>query len=623
MMGNDSMIKGMLKPEIVKKMNYDELEILSDDIRSEILDVVSKNGGHLASNLGVVELTVALHRVFDFPNDKLIFDVGHQCYAHKILSGRGDRFDTIRKNGGLSGFTNRFESDYDTLTAGHSGPSVSAGLGIAQSNKLLGKDDYVISVVGDGSFTNGMIYEALNNCCDKQLKYIIVLNDNEMSISSNVGNLSKYFSKFRTSKRYFKFKHNLKKFSIKIPFIGLGLVKLFSKIKNFFKKVLLPNNSFFSALDIRYLGPVDGHDIQKLEDVFNEAKSLDECCLIIVKTQKGRGYKKAEANPENYHSVGRFDVEKGAVKNNTECFSDVFGKILVERAEHDKTVVALTAAMCEGTGLYEFSQLYPDRFFDVGIAEEHEFAFASGLAVGGMKPVCAVYSTFSQRVYDQLFHDFSIQKLPCVVALDRCGFVPDDGITHQGLFDISLFSSVPDCTIYSPETYSELSMSVDKSLSEKDVSVVRYPKGKMLEYDRSKFVYDDNGDICLCGDVKADIVLVTYGRITYEAYKALQVLRKYTSAMLVKLVKVYPVDYETILNASANAKVVYVLEEGIKSGGIGEKIASGLCGKFGGKVIINAVDNECAFHASVDELVEHFGMTAQCIVNDLREFIER
>ena len=617
MNGYVSMLKGVESSQSIKKMNYDELDVLSGEIREEILNVVSQNGGHLASNLGVVELTIALHRVFDFPEDKLIFDVGHQCYAHKLLSGRADRFDTIRKKDGLSGFTNRFESEFDTLTAGHSGPSVSAGLGLAKSNKILGKDNYVVSVVGDGSFTNGMIYEALNNCCDKELKYIIVLNDNEMSISSNVGNLSKYFSKFRTSKKYFGFKRNLKRFCMRIPVIGIGLVRFFSSIKEFFKKVLLPNNSFFSALGIKYLGPVDGHDIQKLEDVLNEAKSANECCFVIVKTQKGKGYDKAVERPENYHSVGKFNLDEGVVSGTSECFSEVFGSTIVEKASEDSSIVALTAAMCDGTGLSAFSKTFPDRFFDVGIAEEHELAFASGLAAGGMKPVCAVYSTFAQRVYDQAFHDFAIQGLPCVLALDRCGFVPDDGITHQGLFDVSLFSSVPDCTIYSPETYKELKRSIDKSLCEKSVSVVKYPKGKMTEYDRSKFVYNDSCDVCVCGNPDADVVIVSYGRITAEAYKALEKLQKYTSVLLIKLVKIYPVDFDTILNAAENSRLVYVLEEGIKSGGIGEKVAAYLSGKYNGKVVIRAVDNECAFHASTEELIDYFGMTSDKVFKEI------
>ena len=601
----------------VKKLNYDELSTLSSEIREEILSVVSKNGGHLASNLGVVELTMALHRVFDFPNDKIIFDVGHQCYTHKILSGRAEQFSTIRKKDGLSGFTNRFESEYDVLTAGHSGPSVSAGLGLAKANKIHGKEDYVISVVGDGSFTNGMIYEALNNCCDKDLKYIIVLNDNEMSISSNVGNLAKYFSKLRTSKYYFTFKHKLKRGCKKIPVVGEAMVKIFTKIKNFLKKVLLPNNSFFSALGIRYLGPVDGHDIKKLEEVFTEAKSLNECCFVIVKTQKGKGYDRSENAPQNYHSVGKFDPDSGVEKSETTCFSDVFGNILVDRAGMDDSIVALTAAMCEGTGLLTFSEKYPERFFDVGIAEEHELAFASGMSAGGLTPVCAVYSTFSQRVYDQVFHDFAVQKLPCVLALDRCGFVPDDGITHQGLFDVSLFSSVPDCTIYSPETYVELEESMDKALREKDISIVRYPKGAETEYDRSGFVYDDLKDICVYGDYGADVVIITYGRITAEAYKAVQMLRKHTSVLLVKLVKIYPINIGTILNAVENARIVYILEEGVKSGGVGEKISSCLAGNFSGRVVIRAVDNECAFHASLGELVSHFGMDSESIVKEI------
>lgn len=606
----------------LKSMSYDELDVLCGDIRNEIMQVVSNNGGHLASNLGVVELTVALHRAFDFPEDKLIFDVGHQCYTHKLLSGRADRFSTIRKMGGLSGFTNRAESEYDVLTAGHSGPSVSSGLGIAKANKLQGKDNYVISVVGDGSFTNGMIYEALNNCYDKGLKYIIILNDNEMSISSNVGNLANYFSKFRTSKKYFKFKRNLKRGCMRIPVIGLSLVKTFRRIKNLFKRVVLPSNGFFSALNIRCLGPVDGHDIEKLEDVFSEAKNLGECCFVIVNTQKGRGYEKSENNPENYHSVGKFDIDEGVVRSSSTNFSEEFGRALSDRAEKDERIVALTAAMCEGTGLLDFSKKYPDRFFDVGIAEEHEISFAAGLAAGGMKPVCAVYSTFAQRVYDQVFHDFSIQKLPCVLALDRCGFVPDDGITHQGLFDVSLFSSVPDCTIYSPETYDELNRSLDKALPEECVSVLRYPKGAETSYDRSRFVYDEAGDICVCGDYNAEIVIVTYGRVTAEAYKAFEVLRKYKTVMLIKLVKVYPLDFETLSNAVGSSKLLYILEEGIKSGGIGEKIASYFSGKYGGRVIINAVDNECACHASVNELLEHFGMCAHRIVKEIANYME-
>lgn len=613
------MLSEIKSPKDIKKMEYSELETLAGEIRERITEVVSKNGGHLASNLGAVELTIALHRVFDLPDDKIVFDVGHQCYAHKLLTGRQAEFDTLRKMGGLSGFTNRFESEYDTLTAGHSGPSVSAGLGIAKANKLSGRDSYVVSVVGDGSFTNGLVYEALNNCYDKDLKFITVINDNEMSISSNVGNISKYFSKLRTSKSYFRFKHNLKKICLRIPFIGKGLVNVFGAIKGFFKKILITDKGVFSSLDIRNFGPVDGHDIRKMEDVFEEAKASGESCLVLVKTKKGKGYDKAEQKPENYHSVGRFDVENGVSKSCRESYSDVFGRIVCDRAEKDEKIVALTAAMCEGTGLLDFSKRFPDRFFDVGIAEEHELAFASGLAAGGMKPVCAVYSTFAQRVYDQAFHDFSVQKLPCVLALDRSGFVPDDGITHQGLFDVSMFSSIPEITIYSPETYAEMEECFDKAISEQNVSVLRYPKGCEPCYDRSGFVYNNSREMSVFGDYNAEVVIVTYGRITEEAFKAVNILRKYTSVMLIKLVKIYPCDCETILNAVSGAKLVYLLEEGILSGGVAEKIASYLSGKFGGKVIINAVENECAFHATTDELITHFGMKYDRIAKQISE----
>lgn len=614
------MLEKIYSPKDLQKLNNSELRLLCTEMRERITQVVSHNGGHLASNLGLVEATVALHRVFDFSKDSLIFDVGHQSYAHKLLTGRREAFDSIRKMGGISGFTNRFESEYDTLTAGHSGPSVSAGLGIAKANKLCGNDNYVVSVVGDGSFTNGMIYEALNNCYDKDLRFIIVLNDNEMSISSNVGNLAAYFSKLRTSKKYFKFKRKIKYGFMKIPRVGVRLVKFFGGVKNTFKRAVLVNDGFFGSLGVKYFGPVDGHDIKKLEDVFEEAKSTEDCCIVVIKTKKGKGYEKAEANPESYHSVGKFEPCDGIVKDSSrETFSDVFGRIMVEKASRDDKLCTLTAAMCEGTGLLEFSEKYPDRFFDVGIAEEHEITFASGLAAGGLKPVCAVYSTFSQRVYDQAMHDVSIQKLPLVLALDRSGFVPDDGITHQGIFDVSLFSSIPDCTIYSPETYEEMEYAFDMATADKCLSSVRYPKGSMTEYDRSAFEYSLDKTFSAAGQNGAEIVIFTYGRITYEAYKAYRKLSEKHSVRLVKLVRIYPLDKEVILRFAKDARCVYILEEGIKSGGIGEKIASVLCGKTQAKVVIRAVDNSYAFHATSDELIHHFGMDCESVVKEIEE----
>ena len=612
------MVEKIAKTVDLKKLNYNELSVLCDEIRKTILDTVSKNGGHLASNLGIVELTVALHRVFDLPEDKIIFDVGHQCYAHKILSGRYDEFDTLRKCGGISGFTNRFESEFDALTAGHSGPSISSGMGLAVANKALGKDNFVVSVVGDGSFTNGMIYEALNNCCKKGLKFIIILNDNEMSISSNVGNLAAHFSKLRTSKGYFLAKSRTKKYFKKIPFIGDGLVLFSGAVKNCLKRILIPSDGFFSALDIKHIGPVDGHDIERLEDVLNEAKKSDGSCLVLVKTKKGKGYSFAEEHPENYHSVGKFELDKGACLDNKKDFSAVFGKLCVEAAEKNDKITALTAAMCDGTGLCEFSKKFPDRFFDVGIAEEHQVAFSSGLALGGLIPVCAVYSTFSQRVYDQIIHDFAVQKLHCVLALDRAGFVASDGITHQGLFDVSLFSSVPGCKIYSPDSFEEMEYCFTEALNYDNVCVVRFPKGCELDYDRSAFEFDKNAEACVFGDDDADTVIITYGRVAKNAYDALCELRKTHKVKLIKLVRIYPFDFEFVSANIKGAKTLCFVEEGIKSGGISEKISSVVCENFNGRIVICAVDNEFAFHASVDELYDYFGMSARKIIDKLK-----
>jgi len=615
------MLERINKANDVKELNEKELDELCSDIRKEIIQTVSSNGGHLGSNLGLVETTVALHRVLNLPQDKIIFDVGHQCYTHKLLTGRKEQFSTLRKKDGISGFTNRFEHECDTLTAGHSGPSISAGLGIAKANKLSGNDSYVVSVVGDGSFTNGMIYEALNNCCDKNVNFIIVLNDNEMSISTNVGNMANHFSKIRTSNSYFKFKKNLKRGLKKIPVAGNGLIRFSTAVKNFFKRALIPSDGFFSSMGIRFLGPVDGHDIDKLEDVFNEAKSYRECCIVLVKTKKGKGYEMAEKHPESYHSVGKFSTDTGISPKKGYTFSDAFGDCMIEKAKTDTKLCVLTAAMCEGTGLLEYSKQFPERFFDVGIAEEHEITFASGLAAGGMKPVCAVYSTFAQRVYDQVMHDVSIQKLGLTLSLDRAGFVPDDGITHQGLYDVALFSSIPDVNIYSPETYGEMNESFMQCIDNGSLNVVRYPKGIEAEYDRSTFICDADNTMCISGSDDASVVIFTYGRITKNAYEAVRLLKDITDVKIVKLVKCYPLDEEKILALVKNARLVYLLEEGIKSGGIAEKIAASLSGKFSGKVVINAVDGTHAFHASVDQLYDHFGMTGKKIAKQISDNI--
>ena len=613
------MLENITNPQDIKNLSAEEVYSLCDEIRNKIVDTCSRNGGHLASNLGMVEASVVLHRLFDVPDDKIVFDVGHQCYAHKMLTGRYENFDTLRKKDGISGFTNRGESEYDTFTAGHGGSSVSASLGIASAMKLAGSENHVVCVVGDGSFTNGMIYEALNNCDGKNLKLIILLNDNEMSISSNVGSLASYLSKIRTSTKYFKVKRSVQKKLGKIPHVGNKLITGTRRIKNALKRVFLSRDMFFSAMGVKYFGPVNGNDIHRLEAVLVEAKKCDRCCLVHMKTKKGYGYSFAEDCPKDYHSVGCFDTDEG-VKNlpSGETFSDVFGKIVCSYAENDEKVCAITAAMCDGTGLSEFSQRFPDRFFDVGMAEEHEIAFAGGLSSCGMKPVCALYSTFAQRVFDEVFHDVALQKLPCVIALDRAGFVPDDGATHQGLYDVSLFSSIPGCSIYSPDSYEEMKTSFDKAMNDRNICIVRYPKGQEKAYPREKFSSFDDGNIKVCGSENADVCIVTYGRITANAFEAARVLEENgVSVKIVKLVKIYPFDAKEIVKLCRGAKLVYLLEEGIRSGSVSEKLSGIVLGATGANVVINAVRESFPPHAKVDELYEMYNMDSKSIVKDI------
>lgn len=613
------MLENITKPQDIKNLSAEEVYSLCDEIRNKIVDTCSQNGGHLASNLGMVEASVVLHRLFDVPDDKIVFDVGHQCYAHKMLTGRYENFDTLRKKDGISGFTNRGESEYDTFTAGHGGSSVSASLGIASAMKLAGSENHVVCVVGDGSFTNGMIYEALNNCDGKNLKLIILLNDNEMSISSNVGSLASYLSKIRTSTKYFKVKRSVQKKLGKIPCVGNRLISGTRRIKNAIKRVFLSRDMFFSAMGVKYFGPVNGNDIHRLEAVLVEAKKCDRCCLVHMKTKKGYGYSFAEDCPKDYHSVGCFDTDEGVkTLHSGETFSDVFGKIVCSYAENDEKVCAITAAMCDGTGLSEFSQRFPDRFFDVGMAEEHEIAFAGGLSSYGMKPVCALYSTFAQRVFDEVFHDVALQKLPCVIALDRAGFVPDDGATHQGIYDVSLFSSIPGCSIYSPDSYEEMKTSFDKAMNDRNICIVRYPKGQEKAYPREKFVSFDDGNIKVCGSENADVCIVTYGRITANAFEAARVLEENgVSVKIVKLVKIYPFDAKEIVKLCRGAKLVYLLEEGIRSGSVSEKLSGIVLGATGANVVINAVRESFPPHAKVEELYEMYNMDSKSIVKDI------
>ena len=599
------MLEGIRSPRDLDSMSKDEIAGLCAEIRENIIDVTALRGGHLASNLGIVETTVALHRVFDVPLDTVIFDVGHQCYAHKLLTGRYDRFATLRTYGGVSGFTNRDESEYDFVTAGHSGTALSTALGKAQANKLSGDDGYVVAVIGDGSFTNGETFEALDTCASlNTLRILIVLNDNEMSISKNVGGLSRYFSRVRASRKYYDFKRGVEHFLNKIPLIGRALARVTKKTKDFFKRIIVGTN-VFDSLGINYLGTVDGDNEARLEDVFREAKRRACPCIVHITTKKGRGYAPAENRPDVYHSVSPFekDAEIDSVPGG---FSAEFGRAMCELAENDDKIVAVCAAMTDGTGLRGFSEKFKDRFFDVGIAEEHAATFSAGLALGGFKPVFAVYSTFVQRIYDQLIHDVSLQHAHVVFAVDRAGLVSGDGVTHHGIFDVAMMSSVPNMKIYAPDSYEELRRALDDALGEDGPVAVRYPKGTEAEYDRSAF----SGKNVMCDtDEKRDVAIVTYSRLGVSAVKASKSLG---CAKVVRLYRVFPIDFDELDAAVDGAKLIYVIEEGEREGGIGEKIAA----HYGDRVYVRAIDGFVP-HGDTASLDDLLGFTPEKIAEEI------
>ncbi len=598
------MLEKIKSPEDIRELSHEELNLLASEMRETILRVVSENGGHLGSNLGIVEATLSLHKNFHSPEDKIIFDVGHQCYPHKLLTGRYEQFASLRTFGGISGFPNRAESEHDILNEGHCGTSISAALGIAKANQLKGSDAYTIAIVGDGAMTNGMIFEALNNCADEKLNLIILVNDNEMSISPNIGGLHTYLSRIRTSKKYFSLKRKTEKVLMCIPLIGKGLALGFKHIKDFFK-LLFVHNNWFEDLGLIYLGPVDGHDMKKLDIIFEEAKTKHRCCIVHMNTVKGKGYEKAESEPDKYHGVSAFDPDAGVPTGGC-SFTSVIGDLLMEKANEDASLCTVTAAMRDGTGLAPFSQAYPNRFFDVGIAEEHAVTFAAGLAAGGMKPVLALYSTFAQRSYDQFMHDIAIQKLPFLLLLDRAGLVPGDGVTHQGIFDYPLLSSVPHVKIYSPETYAELKAMFDVAYDSKDFSVIRYPKGKEEVYTPAHKMLEADGFSYSEGIENAKTVIVTYGRMAKVAHEAAAKLGG--NVGILKLVRIFPLDTEAILKRLQGADKMYFLEEGYRHGGVSEKLAAALNGEK--QIVIHAVE-DFVDHGTIEELFAHCGFTAE------------
>ncbi|MBQ8310618.1 MAG: 1-deoxy-D-xylulose-5-phosphate synthase [Clostridia bacterium] len=571
-------------PDDVKQMSKEEIESLAEEIRKFLIHRITENGGHLASNLGVVELTLAIHRVFSTPHDHVIFDVGHQSYIHKLLTGRRDRFDSLRQGGGISGFPKISESEHDCFGTGHSSTSLSAALGFAESDKLRGSDAYTVCVFGDGAYTGGMIHEALNNC-RKNLRLIIILNENEMSISKNIGRFAKSLSKLRSSKGYFRTKNATASFLQKIPLVGKKLFSGLLKMKMLLKSALYGSN-YFENLGLYYLGPVDGNNEEAVEQLLREAKKTGQSCVVHLKTKKGKGYPPAEATPDRFHGMSPAGKSIPTQRN----FSEEMGAILTEVANKNEKICAITAAMASGTGLEQFRVAHPERFYDVGIAEEHAVTFAAGLAANGYRPVVAIYSTFLQRAYDNIIHDVALQQLPVVFCIDRAGLNETDGATHHGIFDVAFLSEIPNLHLYTPITRRALSNAMHESLQSNLPCAIRYPNGYESEEVVSAF-YEDKNDhrIRTRNDYlheknnspeSQDAILITDGRIVAEALKAKAQFRQHGKSLgLILLEQLKP--YEKIAGEIAPmlpqkpCKILF-LEEEIRAGGMGMMLSDAL-----------------------------------------------
>lgn len=611
------LLEKIRSPEDIKKLGAGELELLCEEIRSEIIETVSNNGGHLASNLGVVELTVALTMAFAPPKDTIVWDVGHQSYAYKLLTGRYDRFSTIRKEGGLAGFPCREESEYDMFTCGHSSTSISSALGVSEANYLQEKDGYVVAVIGDGALSGGLAYEGLNNAGRLHRNLIVILNDNNMSISKNVGSMARYLTYMRTKPGYIKVKNNLESTLQKLPGVGRVIASGLRHLKRGIKKMFY-NSTIFEDFGFAYYGPFDGHNIKELAETFQSAKLIHKPILLHVRTYKGKGYQYAEQDPSIYHGLSGFDVSTGDTGKKSQSFSDEFGRALCELAERNDKLCAITAAMQDGTGLTEFRERFRNRFFDVGISEEHAVTFAGGLAAGGMLPVFAVYSTFLQRAYDELIHDVSMQNTKVLLAIDRAGVVGEDGKTHQGVFDAAYLQTIPNITVYSPSYFQELRLQLT-DLAERGTGLcaIRYPRGKELYQPR--YFKSTADPFSLYGDTEAPVCLVTFGRIfSFAAESAERLQKEGLSIKLLKLNRIIPVDPEAVEEA-LSCDQVFFFEEGIQRGGIGEHFSYLLReAGFAGKYHLRAIGDPYIKHAPMFRSLETLGLNAEGIEQMVR-----
>ncbi len=604
------LLEGIQKENDIKKLNIDQLEILKCEIRQFLINSISKTGGHLASNLGVVELTMALHLAFDLPKDKIVWDVGHQAYTHKILTGRKEGFISLRKYGGLSGFPKSNESDSDCFNTGHSSTSISAGLGMAAARELTGEDYHVVSVIGDGSMTGGMAFEALNNAASMEKNFIIVLNDNNMSISENVGGMSHYLNEFRTADAYQNLKLSVLNTLNKVPVVGEKAVRGIRNAKSGIKQLFVPG-MYFEDLGIMYLGPVDGSNIQEMVKTFQEAKRIDGPVLVHVLTKKGAGYLPAEKNPSKFHGAEPFDIKTGKPLKQKEkdSYTDVISQVMCRLGQEDERIVAITAAMADGTGLSKFAKEFPKRFFDVGIAEQHATTFAAGLAKAGLKPVFAVYSSFLQRAYDQVLHDVCIQNLPVVFAIDRAGLVGSDGETHQGIFDISYLSSIPNMTIMAPKNRYELEDMMKFAVDFDTPIAVRYPRGAAFEglEEFREPIRLGKSELIYKGQMVALVALGTMVE-TAEAVR-LRLLEDGIEATLVNARFAMPFDKEMFESLALNHDLIITLEENVRSGGFGEHVTSFVVEqKLPVEVHAIAIPDAYVEHGNVAQLKQDIGI---------------
>ena len=618
------LLEQIKKENDIKNIGKEDWDKLAAEIREFLIEKISVTGGHLGSNLGAVELTMALHLALNLPEDKIIWDVGHQSYTHKLLTGRREGFENLRKYGGLSGFPKRKESDCDAFDTGHSSTSISAGLGMVKARDIKGEKNTVVAVIGDGSLTGGMAYEAMNNASRLETNYIIILNDNNMSISENVGGVSKYLNNIRTADKYLNLRDSIY-YSLRDKKNGAAVVEFVRRVKSGFKHLVIPG-MFFEDMGLTYLGPVDGHDVKALVKVINEAKKCKKAVLVHVMTNKGKGYEPAERHPARFHGAEPFDIATGLPKNKKlkANYTDVFSTVMMKLGQRNENVVAITAAMPDGTGLKRFQNMYPERFFDVGIAEQHAVTFAAGLAAGGLIPIVAVYSSFLQRAYDQILHDVCIQNLPVVFAIDRAGIVGSDGETHQGIFDLSYLSSIPNMHIMAPKNKWELSDMMKFAVKFGAPIAVRYPRGEAYDgleeyrepivYGKSEMIYEEK-----------DIALMAVGSMVRTAVEVREKLKeKGYSVTLVNARFVKPIDTDMIARLSGDHTLLVTLEENVESGGFGEKVRSYVDErKFTMGVLNVCVPDEYVEHGNVELLRKEIGIDADSIVTKIEKRMEK